>query len=100
MGLKFETISDFSFSGSGYKVIFAEVVLRGFSTQCAMLSMIVKPVVLAVKNHLSMGNEFKFKTLSDVTLNIAMKRIYVGIFFWGGHMGKFLVNAFILQELY
>jgi hypothetical protein len=61
--------------------------------------MIIIPVVVAVKNHLSMVNGFKFKTFYYFTLNIAVKRFYVGIFLWCSYMGKFLVNAFILQEL-
>jgi len=64
-----------------------------------MLSMIVIPFIIAVKNYLSMVNGLKFKTLYQCTPNITVKRFYLGIFLWSSNMGKFLLKAFILHEL-
>jgi hypothetical protein len=64
-----------------------------------MLVMIVIPIIVADENYLCMVDGFKLIPFNHFSLDIALQGFDVGIFIRGNHIGKLLINAFVLQEL-
>ena len=77
-------------------MIVLEVLFRRFPPQCSVLPMVVVPLIITVEDHLGMIDGFKFKPFYYFTLNIAVQGFDIGILLRSGHMGKLLVDPFLL----
>jgi hypothetical protein len=60
-----------------------------------MLAMVIVPLVIAAKDHLSIVDGFKLITLYHFSLNIAVQGLDVSVLLRGSHLGKLLVHALL-----